>query len=102
MKNLLVNLDRIGAFDEIVDVRTPLEYADDHIPGALNAPVLTNEERVIVGTMYKQVSPFEATRVGAAMVARNIARHLDTLFPTGRATGARSFIAGAAASAPAR
>ncbi|MDR5828788.1 tRNA 2-selenouridine(34) synthase MnmH [Caballeronia sp. LP006] len=80
MKNLLVNLDRIGAFDEIVDVRTPLEYADDHIPGALNAPVLTNEERVIVGTMYKQVSPFEATRVGAAMVARNIARHLDTLF----------------------
>ncbi|KWZ40798.1 tRNA 2-selenouridine synthase [Burkholderia savannae] len=75
-----VSIDQIDDFDEIVDVRTPLEYAEDHIPGALNAPVLSNEERVIVGTMYKQVSPFEATRVGAAMVARNIAAHLDTTF----------------------
>lgn len=80
LKNLIVPLDRAGEFDEIVDVRTPLEFAEDHIPGALNAPVLSNEERVIVGTMYKQVSPYEATRVGAAMVARNIAHHLDTTF----------------------
>ena len=80
LKNLLVNLSRLNDFDEIVDVRTPLEFAEDHIPGAINAPVLSNEERVIVGTMYKQVSPFEATRVGAAMVARNIAQHLDTTF----------------------
>ncbi|MFM0324775.1 tRNA 2-selenouridine(34) synthase MnmH [Caballeronia glebae] len=80
MKNLLVPIDRLSDFDEIVDVRTPLEFAEDHIPGAINAPVLSNEERVIVGTMYKQVSPFEATRVGAAMVARNIAMHLDTVF----------------------
>ncbi|SAL09970.1 tRNA 2-selenouridine synthase [Caballeronia turbans] len=80
MKNLLVSIDRLSDFDEIVDVRTPLEFAEDRIPGAINAPVLSNEERVIVGTMYKQVSPFEATRVGAAMVARNIATHLDTIF----------------------
>ncbi|SAK90643.1 tRNA 2-selenouridine synthase [Caballeronia fortuita] len=80
MKNLLVSIDRLSDFGEVVDVRTPLEFAEDHIPGAINAPVLSNEERVIVGTMYKQVSPFEATRVGAAMVARNIAHHLDTLF----------------------
>jgi tRNA 2-selenouridine synthase len=80
VKNLLVSIDRLRDFEEIVDVRTPLEFAEDHIPGAINAPVLSNEERVIVGTMYKQVSPFEATRVGAAMVARNIAHHLDTLF----------------------
>jgi tRNA 2-selenouridine synthase len=80
LKNLLVNLGRLNDFDEIVDVRTPLEFAEDHIPGAINAPVLSNEERVIVGTMYKQVSPFEATRVGAAMVARNIAAHLETTF----------------------
>ncbi|RQR38726.1 tRNA 2-selenouridine(34) synthase MnmH [Burkholderia sp. Bp9143] len=80
MKNLIVTLDRAGEFDEIIDVRTPLEFAEDHLPGALNAPVLSNEERVIVGTMYRQVSPYEATRVGAAMVARNIARHLDTTF----------------------
>ena len=80
MNSLLVPLDRIGDFDEIVDVRTPLEFAEDHIPGALNAPVLSNEERVIIGTMYAQVSPFEATRVGAAMVSRNIAAHLETTF----------------------
>ena len=62
-------LEEFSQFDEIIDVRTPLEYAEDHIPGALNAPVLSNDERVIIGTMYKQVSPYEATRVGAAWVA---------------------------------
>ncbi len=80
VKNLLASIDRLADIDDIVDIRTPLEFAEDHIPGAINAPVLSNEERVIVGTMYKQVSPFEATRVGAAMAARNIAHHLDTLF----------------------
>ena len=79
----------VSDFDEIVDVRTPLEFAEDHIPGALNAPVLSNEERVIVGTKYKQVSPFEATRIGAAMVARNIAHIWKRRSPTGRATGGR-------------
>ena len=80
MKHLLVSLDRLHDFDEIIDVRTPLEYADDHIPGARNAPVLDNEERARIGTMYKQISPFEASRAGAAIVARNIARHLETTF----------------------
>jgi tRNA 2-selenouridine synthase len=80
VKSLLVSLDRLHDFDDIVDVRTPLEFAEDHMPGAINAPVLSDEERVIVGTMYKQVSPFEATRVGAAMAARNIAHHMDTIF----------------------
>lgn len=79
VKNLAVPVDDLSSFDEIVDVRTPLEFAEDHIPGAVNAPVLSNEERVTVGTLYKE-SPFEATRLGAAMVARNIARHLDTVF----------------------
>lgn len=89
LKNLLVSLEQAGDFDEIIDVRTPLEFAEDHIPGALNAPVLSNEERVLVGTTYKQVSPFEATRIGAALVARNIAHHRRRLSPTGRATGGR-------------
>lgn len=80
MNHLRVPLASLGDFDEVIDVRTPLEFDEDHIPGAINAPVLSNEERVIVGTMYKQVSPFEASRVGAAMVARNIASHLETLF----------------------
>ncbi|HVW49959.1 MAG TPA: tRNA 2-selenouridine(34) synthase MnmH [Trinickia sp.] len=80
MKDLSVTLDRLADFTEVVDVRTPLEFAEDHIPGAINAPVLTNEERVVVGTLYVQSSAFEATRIGAAMVARNIARHLETTF----------------------
>lgn len=90
MKHLLVGLDRRDEFDDIIDVRTPLEYADDHIPGALNAPVFSNEERARVGTLYRQ-SPFEATRLGAALAARNIARHLDTTFAD-RAQGWRPLI----------
>ncbi len=74
------NLSQLGDFDEIIDVRTPAEFADDHIPGAINCPVLSDEERVTVGTLYKQVSPFEARKVGAALVAKNIARHLETSF----------------------
>ncbi len=79
LKHLLVGLDRLDDFDDIIDVRSPLEYADDHIPGALNAPVFSNEERALVGTRYRE-APFEATRLGAAIAARNIARHLDTTF----------------------
>lgn len=80
MYDLHVSLDALADFDEIIDVRTPLEFADDHIPGAMNAPVLSNEERVLIGTMYAQESPFKATRLGAALVARNIAEHLETRF----------------------
>jgi tRNA 2-selenouridine synthase len=72
-------LHQINQFDEIIDVRTPLEFADDHIPGAINAPVLSNEERVRVGTLYK-ADPFAATRLGASLVARNIGHHLEHLF----------------------
>ncbi|MGQ5523444.1 tRNA 2-selenouridine(34) synthase MnmH [Chitinimonas sp. PSY-7] len=79
MKDQLATLAERSRFDEIIDVRTPAEYALDHLPGAINAPVLSDEERIVVGTLYKQ-NPFEATRVGAAMVARNLAHHLDTLF----------------------
>jgi len=74
------NLSQLAEFDEIIDVRTPLEFAEDHIPGAINCPVLSNEERVTVGTLYKQVSPFEARKLGAALISRNIATHLETRF----------------------
>ena len=67
-------------FDEIIDVRTPAEFAEDHLPGAINCPVMSNEERVRVGTLYKQASPFEARKVGAVIAARNIARHLEEKF----------------------
>ena len=67
-------------FDCIVDVRSPAEFAEDHIPGAINCPVLNNEERIQVGTLYKQVSPFEAKKVGAALVAKNIGNHIEQNF----------------------
>ncbi len=70
----------LAAFDEIIDARSPSEFAEDHIPGAINLPVLDDAERQRVGTLYKQVSSFEAKKVGAALVARNIASHLDTWF----------------------
>ncbi len=64
-------------FDSVIDVRSPAEYAEDHVPGAINLPVLDNEERATVGTIYKQQSPFAARRLGAALVARNAAHHLE-------------------------
>lgn len=64
-------------FDDIIDVRAPAEYAEDHLPGAISLPVLDDEERARVGTIYKQVSPFTARKLGAALVAKNAARHLE-------------------------
>lgn len=72
----LADLPRMG-FDDIIDVRAPAEYADDHIPGAISLPVLDDAERAEVGTIYKQVSPFTARKVGAALVAKNAAAHLQ-------------------------
>lgn len=70
--------ENLARFDAIIDVRSPAEFEDDHMPGAISLPVLSNEERACVGTIYKQESPFRASRIGGAIVARNIARHLDT------------------------
>ncbi len=64
-------------FDDIIDVRAPSEWAEDHIPGAINLPVLDDAERARVGTIYKQDSPFKARKIGAALVARNASFHLD-------------------------
>lgn len=68
------------AFDTLIDARSPAEFALDHIPGAINCPVLDDEERRIVGTLYKQQGAFEARRVGGAMVAANLAKHLRERF----------------------
>jgi len=68
----------LTAFDEIIDVRSPGEFALDHLPGAINLPVLDDVQRAEVGTIYVQESRLRANRIGAAHVARNIARHLET------------------------
>jgi tRNA 2-selenouridine synthase len=82
-----MSLKRIGAedalhrwadFDTVIDARSESEYAEDHLPQALNWPVLNDAERATVGTEYKQLSPFDARKRGAALVALNIAHHLQT------------------------
>ncbi|MBU3621659.1 tRNA 2-selenouridine(34) synthase MnmH [Polynucleobacter sp. CS-Odin-A6] len=77
----ILNIDQLSAslheFDAIIDVRSPAEFALDHIPRAINLPVLNNEERIEIGTLYKQVSPFAAKKLGAAYVSRNIAHYLE-------------------------
>jgi tRNA 2-selenouridine synthase len=73
-----ISADSLAQFDQIIDVRSPAEFSEDHLPGAINLPVLDDEERAIVGTIYKQTSPFAARRHGAALVAANISRHLET------------------------
>ena len=68
-------LDRIEAFDDIIDVRSPSEFCEDHIPGAINLPVLDDAQRHEVGVLYARAK-HEAKKVGAALVAENIAAHL--------------------------
>ena len=68
----------LARFDMIIDVRSPSEFAEDHVPGAVNMPALDDGERAKVGTIYVQESRFKARRIGAALVARNVAGHLET------------------------
>lgn len=68
----------LAPFDMVIDARSPGEFALDHIPGAVNLPVLDDEERARVGTIYVQQSAFLARKIGAALVARNVAKHLET------------------------
>jgi tRNA 2-selenouridine synthase len=68
---------RLDEFSSIIDARSESEYAEDHLPGALNWPSLNDEERKLIGTIYAQVNPFEAKKRGAALAAANIARHIE-------------------------
>jgi tRNA 2-selenouridine synthase len=72
---------RRSEFDAVIDVRSPSEFAEDHLPGALNWPVLDDDERRLVGTRYVQVSTLEARKLGSALVARRIAGHLERELP---------------------
>jgi len=77
LERMAIPLGAPGGFSTIIDARSEDEYALDHLPHAVNWPSLNNEERIFVGTMYKQVNAFEAQKHGAAMVAANIARHIQ-------------------------
>jgi tRNA 2-selenouridine synthase len=75
-----LSLAELRAFDDVLDARSPSEYAEDHLPGAINTPVLDDAERALVGTVYKERSAFEAKRLGAPIAARNIARVIEERF----------------------
>jgi tRNA 2-selenouridine synthase len=70
-------LARLADFSTIIDARSESEFAEDHLPHAVNWPSLNDEQRREVGTEYKQVNAFEAKKRGAAMVARNVAAHIE-------------------------
>jgi len=70
-------LGKLGSFSTVIDARSEGEYAEDHLPGAVNWPSLHDDERKIVGTSYKQISQFEAKKLGAALVAKNISAHIQ-------------------------
>jgi tRNA 2-selenouridine synthase len=71
----------LDAYDEVIDARSPAEYALDHLPGAVNWPTLDDAQRAQVGTEYAHVSAFEARKHGAVMAARSIAAHLERQLP---------------------
>jgi tRNA 2-selenouridine synthase len=73
----MATVAEVGGFDAIIDARAPAEFAEDHLPGAISMPVLDDEQRARVGTLYKQVSAFEAKKLGAALVSRNVADHIE-------------------------
>ena len=77
-----VSVAQLGEFAEVIDARSPGEFAEDHIPGARNHPTLDDAERAAVGTINAERSAFEAKRYGAVLAARNIARHIETEFAT--------------------
>jgi tRNA 2-selenouridine synthase len=67
-----------STYELIIDARSPREYAEDHIPGALNLPVVNNEEYAEVGTLHRS-SPHHAYLIGVEYSLRNIARALGAV-----------------------
>lgn len=85
MKNLSIStidslIGRLSDFDTIIDVRSPSEYAEDHLPGAINCPVLDDAQRAEIGTLDRQFSSFEARKRGASYISEKIAFYLSNHF----------------------
>ena len=77
MARMCLPLGQAGGYSAIIDARSEDEFALDHLPDAVNWPSLNNEQRIVIGTLYKQTGPFEAKKKGAGLVAANIARHIE-------------------------
>lgn len=63
----------------LIDARTPLEFAEDHLPGAINVPLLTNEERVEIGIIHKQQGPHPARIRGMELTAHRFPAMMQTI-----------------------
>jgi tRNA 2-selenouridine synthase len=74
-------LESFDTYDLIIDARSPHEYGESHIPLAQNFYALNDEEHHEIGTIYKQISPFEARVKGASYVCLNAARHIHDIYP---------------------
>ena len=70
-------ISSLASYSAVIDARSPSEYELDRLPNAINWPSLNDEERILVGTTYKQQSAFEARKIGGALVARNVAAHIE-------------------------
>ena len=64
------------SYDLIIDARSPREFDEDHIPGAVNLPVVDNEEFAKVGTLHRS-DPLAAYQLGARYSLQNISRHIE-------------------------
>ena len=64
---------KLSVIYNVVDVRSPKEFAAGHIPGAVNIPIFDNDERAIVGTLYKQVGKQAAVLKGLEIVGPKMA-----------------------------
>lgn len=62
--------------DTILDARSPKEFAEDHMPGSINVPVLDNQQRAEIGTLYR-TDPFAARKRGAVYIMAAIQRFLQ-------------------------
>ena len=59
----MVAIESLFDFDDIIDTRSPAEYAEDHAPGAINLPVLDNAERARIGTLHNSPPPSTPRRL---------------------------------------
>jgi tRNA 2-selenouridine synthase len=75
----VIGIDALAAHPDRLDVRSPAEFAEDHLPHAISCPVLDDDERARVGTLYHEAGAFEANKVGAAIVSRRIADVVETV-----------------------
>lgn len=83
----------LDAKGQIFDVRSPSEYLRSTIPGAINLPLFSDEERAIVGTTYKKNSPLEAYLIGLDFAGKNLRHFVEVALQFSKAGPPKVFCA---------